>query len=145
MRVPLDKCCRSQDLAGLTITALWNFLLNPRPLNRMIPIAGESFDSCDLLANGRFNAGATRFHRIAIDEDSATPAVSLAATELRSRKPQRIAQNPKKRCAGLHINGARFAINCKIQTCHGGSPHYFEIVRIREVLPRLSQFVQPSN
>lgn len=87
---------RSHDLARLTITALRNIELDPRPLHRVAAIRREPFDRRDRLCfdgTYRCNAGA---NRLALEVHGTRAAERHATAVLGPREPDGVAEDPQK-------------------------------------------------
>ena len=113
----------AHDLSGLAVAALRHVQLNPRFLQRMREIRGQSFDGRHVLAfdaRYRRHAGA---NRLAVQVHGARSAQRHPATEFRPGHPQRLPQHPQQRSRGIHVHLDQLSIYEK--TCHLRSPLLF--------------------
>src|SRR5262249_32626848 len=89
---------RGHDLAGLTVTALWDADLDPGRLQRAPNgIAADGFDRHDLAAGHRRDGRDARADRPAIDVHGAGAAQRHAAAELATGEAELVPQRPQER------------------------------------------------
>src|SRR5208337_501757 len=97
----------------LAVAALRHIFFNPRFLNRVGAVGGETFDRGDLLSLYAGDGRDARARRFAVDVHRTSATQRYAATELRPGHIQRVAQDPQKRHLGIHIDGGGFSIQRK--------------------------------
>jgi len=99
---------RLHDLAGLAVTALGHLVPNPRLLEGVRRIGGQSLDRRDVLARGFGRQRLAGAQRLAVDVNGAGAAKACAAAVFGAREADLVADHPQKRRIGLgvHRHGA---------------------------------------
>ena len=93
--VVLEKSCRRHDLAWLAVAALYDFDVEPSPLDLRSAFGlADRFDGRDLLADDVGHGRDTRTDRTAVDMDRACAAQCNPATELPSCQADDVTQHP---------------------------------------------------
>src|SRR5262245_39636551 len=100
----LEQSKRAHDHARLAIAALRRVEFLPRDLHRMAAVSGDAFDSCDLLTLRRAGGETAGSHSLTIHVYSACTALPDAATELGSRQPNMIANDPEQGSLRIGVN-----------------------------------------
>src|SRR5262249_5715090 len=95
LRLFPEQYSGAHELTGLTVAALWNVHFEPRLLQRMRQIGGESFDGGYIFAYGARDRSHTRAHGLTINVDRARAALRHAAAVLGSSQPQIVTQYPE--------------------------------------------------
>src|SRR5205807_301872 len=102
------------DLPGLAVAALGYVNFDPCSLNRMQPVLGESFDSCDFLACRIAHGNDTGSGGLSVLENSAGATKRHAAPELCSCQAQNVPEVPEYRHLGIATEGVLHPIYFKI-------------------------------
>src|SRR5262252_249973 len=92
--LPLQQRERAHDHSGLAVAALRRIEFLPGDLDRMGAIGRKPFNCGDSFAEGRVCTDAARSYRLTVDMHGAGAALSDAATELRARQAEVIADHP---------------------------------------------------
>ena len=110
-RLGQQRGCR-HDLAGLAITALDHFKVEPRLLHFGAGLGRtDAFDRGDGAAANCADREQTRAHRITVDVHGAGAALRDAAAEFRARHSENVAQDPQQRHVGFNVSGQFRAID----------------------------------
>jgi hypothetical protein len=81
----------------------------------MSAVRRESFNGRDSFAGGIGCGEAAGSNRLAIDMDSACPALADAATELGSRQAKMITNHPEQGCFRIRIDGMSRTVEVEIE------------------------------
>src|SRR5882672_2589083 len=119
LRHAREQVDRGEDLAGLAVAALRDFLVDPGLLHGVQAIAPDAFDRHDLAAGERTHRQDARARRATVDEDGAGTAETRSATEFRAGEPCVVAQVPEKRHRGIAVEAALYAVDVECD-CHAG-------------------------
>jgi hypothetical protein len=134
IRIGIEQCRGTHNLAGLTVPALGCLRLNPGFLKGMKAIlVSESLDSRHFLVANDVNRDNTGSRRHAIQMDGAGTALGDSTSELGACEPDIVAKNPEKRSIPVNIDRLFFAVDLESETGHrNGSPCPIDAVHSHE-------------
>src|SRR6185312_7234847 len=112
---------RRHDLAGLAVTALDHFEIEPRALHfRACGCRTDGFDGRDLALPDRSDRQQARTYRRSVKMHRACAALRDAAAEFGAGEAEQVAQHPQERHIGGRVDVLRFSVD--IQRNHACRP-----------------------
>src|ERR1700733_368311 len=105
---------RRHDLTSLAIAALRHTEFAPRLLDRVLTLGVKTLDGGNGLAGDIRHGDDAGAGRLAVKVDSAGPAESDAAAELRSSQAERVAQVPQERHRRIAVEYALLSVHTNI-------------------------------
>ena len=121
-RVLVEKRLGGKDDAIQTETALSGLLVDERLLERMRRLRrAQAFKRDDLRAGHGAHARDAGSDRLAVGDDGAGTALSLAAPELRPTELQVVAQDLQQRRRGIDIHALRTPVDSQVKMAMKGA------------------------
>jgi len=106
------------DLAGLAIPTLWNVDFQPGLLHRVITVFRQAFDRRDGLVFDDGYGQLAGANGSAVEVNGTVATLGNAAAVFGSGQLQVVAQDPKQRRGGVHIDLPLFAVDVQVENGH---------------------------